>query len=103
MLAGMALKDWANGAKERRLRRDAEHLEATFSGSDRSVQDYGRVLRTALRLDSPLARRPFDALDGRIPDERYRAAFPETEWLDEAVPHGDRTVLTVVFEIATRL
>ena len=103
MLAGMALKDWANGAKERRLRRDAQHLEATFTSNDRSAQDYGRVLRAALQLDPPLARRLFDALDRRIPDERYRVAFPDPGWLDGLVPQGDRNVLTVVFEIATRL
>jgi hypothetical protein len=106
----MSLKDWMSGAKDRRLRRDVEQLEAAMPAggavvSERAAQDYGRALRAALQQDPALAKHLFDTYDHRIGNDRYGLAFRpgDGDWLTELVTRGDRNVLSVVFELATRL
>jgi molecular chaperone DnaK len=104
--------NWQADRQVRRLRRDADRVEAGFAASplagkaaDRLARDYGRVLRLALGLDPPLASRLFRDYDARVPADRYALAFGpgDVGQLTDLASREDRHVLGVVFGLATRL
>ncbi|MFC5744475.1 Hsp70 family protein [Actinomadura rugatobispora] len=101
----MPLLDWGG---ERRLRR----LEAAFAGAaptgkrlEKAARDYGRLLIEALREQPSLARRLFSDYDARFPGEVHAPAFPQEQrdLLAGFASGRDLDVLTVTFELATRL
>ena len=96
------VRDWLAGGAPRRLSRAVDRLAAE-PASDRAVRDYGRVLRLALRVDTPRAEEVFRSYDGRIPPERYPLTAADEPWLADLTTRPDRHALTVVFEVATRL
>ncbi|XVQ09757.1 Hsp70 family protein [Spirillospora sp. CA-255316] len=101
----MPLLDWGG---DRRLRR----LEAAFAGTaptgkrlEKAARDYGRLLVEALHEQPPLAHRLFRDYDARLPDEVHAPAFPQEhrDRLAGFASSRDLDVLTVTFELATRL
>ncbi|WUI04251.1 Hsp70 family protein [Spirillospora sp. NBC_00431] len=94
--------------QNRRLRK----LEAAFAGTsltgremDKAARAYVRALLEALEKDPPLASHLFAEFDGRIPADAYASAFrpADRERLAGFTSGQDVKVLTVVFEVATRL
>ncbi|MBC6461160.1 Hsp70 family protein [Actinomadura sp. HBU206391] len=102
-----ALGESLDGAP-RRVRRAVERAEKSLGGPSitrKGVSAYVRALGLALEARPSLALGLFEAYDTRIPNELYGPAFePEDRRrLRDLVLRDDRSTLTVVFELATRL
>jgi tetratricopeptide (TPR) repeat protein len=106
------LADLLAGGKRRRLRRALARAEAAFAPAtlegaalDRAAAAYRGALRLALRVKPPRAVELFRAWDGRLPADRYAAAFrpADAPWLGRLGRGDDANVLTVVVDLADRL
>ena len=95
-----------------KLRRSLKGVESRFRpavlagrDADRAATAYGRALVLALEESPALARNLFEQYDARLPAEQYVWAFgpAETQALHALAEHVDRTVLTVVINVAGRL
>jgi molecular chaperone DnaK len=108
----MSVSSWQARRQRRRLQRGADRIESSLTGpvpagkaASRPAREYGRILRLALRLDPPLAARLFRDFDARVPAGSYPLAFGPgaADQLAGLAARDDRHVLSVVFELATRL
>lgn len=104
------LLDWMAGGAKRRVVRVAERLMARFSTSPmddealrKAAREYRRSLRLTLRVDTRQAHVFFRAYDMRIPAERYPLTENDEPWLAGLTFRPDLHLLTVVFEIASRV
>jgi molecular chaperone DnaK len=104
------LRDVLAGGRARRLRRVAERLAKGFGDPcpegralDRAARDYRRGLLLALRADPALAEVLFRAHDARIPPRHYPLTRADESRLAGLTCRDDLALLTVVFEVATRL
>ncbi|MFF3330437.1 Hsp70 family protein [Streptomyces sp. NPDC002888] len=107
---GDLLGDWLAGGGQRRVRLAAGRLEKRFSGTgpdgtalDRAARSYRDALRVALRVDPDAAAGFFRSYDRLIPDRCYPFTPYDEAWLGHVSLRDDRHVLTIVFEIATRV
>ncbi|MEU0884067.1 Hsp70 family protein [Lentzea sp. NPDC005914] len=99
------VQDFLAGGAKRRLARAGDRLALVFSTTptEKAAREYRRALRLALRVDSAQASVFFQAYDSRIPVERYPFTEADEPWLTGLTLRADHHVLTVVFELTTRL
>ncbi|WP_370964244.1 Hsp70 family protein [Amycolatopsis sp. cg9] len=104
------LADLLTGGAHRRVARSAERLAAQFPAQrsaapdwERTARAYRQALQLALRVDPAQAEVFFRSYDARIPPERYPLDAGDHRWLAALTWRPDGHVLTVVFDVATRL
>jgi molecular chaperone DnaK len=104
------LRDWLSGGAGRRVARAVERLAGQFPAPhtaaldwERTARAYRRALQLALRAEPAQAEVFFRSYDARIPPDRYPLGAPDRPWLASLTSRPDGHVLTVVFDVATRL
>lgn len=102
--------DWLSGGAGKRVARAVERVNALFPAGapapadwERAARAYRRALRLTLRAEPVRAVEVFGAHDHRIPPERYPLGALDRPWLAALTSRPDRHVLTVVFDVASRL